>query len=387
MERAELERIVFETGVAERCGGFVFLRDPQWTPAQRAGFAGLIPSEIENRESKIKQGWLCIPTGGTGGLLKFARHDEHTVGAAVRGFCQHFGLARVNAVGVLPPHHVSGFMARVRCHVTGGRHVAWDWKALEAGKRPGVRGEGAWVISLVPTQLQRLLQSRAAVTWLRRFELVLLGGGPVWPELAAAAARARLRIALSYGMTETAAMITALRPEEFLSGARSSGQVLPHARLRLGRGGAVRVGGLSLFRGYYGGRPVRGEWATEDLAEFDAAGRLHLRGRRDDVIITGGKKVRPALVEAALRATGAFTDVAVIGLPHPEWGEMVVACHPVEAGRKRELPPPVGLPSYQRPKRFIAIPDWPRNAQGKINRVVLKAAASALIDPGGESRR
>jgi O-succinylbenzoic acid--CoA ligase len=304
----------------------------------------------------------------------------------VKGFSRHFGLKQVNAVGVLPLHHVSGLMAMLRCCMTGGTYMPWDWRKLESGSRPALNG-GPWTISMVPTQLQRLLRSRASTAWLRRFEFLLVGGGPVWPELAGAAARARLRVVLSYGMTETAAMITAQGPEEFLAGDRSSGRVLPHVHVRLGRGGVVRVRGNSLFRGYLGASACRGEYATGDLGAFDASGRLHVLGRRDAVIITGGKKVQPALVEAALRATGRFADVAVLGLPHPEWGEEVVACHP--AGQKISLD---GLRleilnAYQRPKRLIALPVWPRNAQGKLNRVALRALASTLPHPDSKRGR
>ncbi|MCW5549860.1 MAG: AMP-binding protein [Opitutaceae bacterium] len=386
MERAELEQIAAETGLAEKHGGYVFLCDPQWTLAQRAAFDALSQSAVRNSKSEVSTGWLCLATGGTGGALKFARHDERTLGAAVTGFCRHFGLQPVNAVGVLPLHHVSGFMALLRCRATGGSYLPWDWRKLEAGHRPPIRG-GSWTLSLVPTQLQRLLRSRAATAWLRRFELVLIGGGPVWPDLAAAAARAKLRIVLSYGMTETAAMITAQTPEEFLAGDRSSGRVLPHGRVRLGRGGVIRVGGRSLFRGYVGSTARPREHATGDLGAFDPAGRLRVLGRHDDVIITGGKKVQPALVEAALRATGRFSDVAVVGLPHPEWGEEVVACHP--PGRKISL---AGLrlealTAYQRPKRLLTLPAWPRNAQGKLNRPAVRALALTLTHPRGERGR
>ncbi|MBK8858754.1 MAG: AMP-binding protein [Opitutaceae bacterium] len=376
MERAELKALVRATGVAVEKGGWMMLCDPAWRPEQRQRVRALM-GRLHRTQPKPRRGWLCLPTGGTGGVVKFARHDEWTLGAAVEGFCAHFNLRRVNAVGVLPPHHVSGLMARVRCAATGGAYLDWNWKDLEAGRRPAIKG-GPWVISLVPTQLQRLLRSRAAVAWLRRFEVVFLGGGPVWAELATQAARARLRISLSYGLTETAAMVAALRPREFAAGERSCGRVLPHARLRTGRGGVVRISGRSLFRGYAGDRRGATEFATGDLGSIDADGRLDILGRRDAVIITGGKKVHPATVEAALRATGIFPDVAVIGLPDAEWGEVVVACYPAGRGGKLKLPALRGLPAYQRPKRLIAIRPWPRNAQGKLDRARLKAAVGNL---------
>ena len=375
MERAELRKLVLATGCAEERGGFVFLCDPKWSAAQRAQVDVLL-SKIRNRNSRIPTGWLCVATGGTSGGIKFARHDERTLTAAVRGFCEHFDFARVNAVGVLPAHHVSGLMARVRCAATGGIYLDWAWKKLEAGQRPALpRLRGPWVISLVPTQLQRLLKSRSAINWLRGFKIVFLGGGPVWPSLAEAAARANVRVSLSYGMTETAAMVTALRPEEFLAGARNCGAPLPHARVSVSKAGVVRVAAESVFRGYFPEtRRARGV-TTEDLGCIDSGGHLHIFGRRDAIIITGGKKVQPAEVEAVLRASGEFADVAVVGVPDAEWGEVVVACYPAGwpvPDFKRAW---AKLAPHQKPKRFVAISDWPRNAQGKLNRAALRKAA------------
>lgn len=387
MERAELIALARATGCAEERGGCVFLRDPGPPAAEVAGperppaFAGA-PADA----AQIPGGWLCLRTGGSSGGAKFARHDEHTLAAAAHGFRAHFKLARVNAVDVLPAYHVSGFMARVRCAATGGRHVAWAWKRLEAGETPELPA-GDWVLSLVPTQLQRLLPgdgpaggpARAGLAaWLRRFRVIFIGGGPIWPELADAAARAELPLSLSYGMTETAAMVAALRPEEFLAGARSCGCALPHARIALAAGGVITVAGESVFRGYYPEWREAREFITEDIGALDEHGHLHVHGRRDAVIITGGKKVQPADVEAALRASGEFADVAVLGVPDPEWGEAVVACYPVP-GRAPDTARAVeALAPYQRPKRFVAIAAtaWPRNAQGKVNRAALRALAS-----------
>ena len=379
MERAELRSLLRKTGCAVERGEFVFLCDPQWSEAERAAADALQLAARDPKTNVAAGGWVCVRTGGSGGGVKFARHDETTLGAAVRGFCAHFGLTRVNAVGVLPLHHVSGLMANVRCAMTGGDYVAWSWKRLEAGDAPSVKfGAATWTISLVPTQLQRLLELPALVAWLRRFELIFVGGGPIWPELAEAAARAELPLALSYGMTEAAAMVTALRPEEFLNGVRTAGTALPHVRVRVNEEGVITVAGESVFRGYFPEWRDAREFITEDLGAIDAKGHLHVHGRRDAMIITGGKKVQPADVESALRASGEFEEVAVIGLPDPEWGEVVAACYPKSArspdfGRAEQA-----LASHQRPKRYVGIPadSWPRNAQGKMDRAALRRFAS-----------
>jgi O-succinylbenzoic acid--CoA ligase len=393
MERVELEEILRSAGVAEEHGEGVFLCDVQWSPTQRAEFARITQTAADEPRSERREGWLCVPTGGSGGGMRFARHDERTLGAAVAGFCAHTGVGRVNAIGVLPLHHVSGLMAAVRCRATGGHHLPWSWPQLAVGEVPALAA-GDWFLSLVPTQLQRLLDAPKTVDWLRRFHTIFIGGGPAWPVLMERAAEAKLPLAFSYGLTETAAMVTAQGAGDFAGGDCSSGRPLPHAGVEVvdeasgqpapaGATGIVRITGESVFRGYYPGHGAGRSFTTGDLGRFDASGALHIFGRRDAVIITGGKKVHPAAVESALRATGLFPDVAVIGLPDAEWGEVVVACYPADGEGTRRLPDLPELAAYQSPKRLLAVADWPRNAQGKVNRPALRAAVSALAGPRG----
>lgn len=376
---AERDAGAFQAAFAQAVAGSgtVFLADPAWGATERAQAEELrARAAVTERE----RGWLCIPTGGSSGQIKFARHDQTTVAAALAGFCTHFGTTQVNAVGLLPLHHVSGLMAWMRCVLTGGRYVPWDWTALRAGRRPERPiGGGDWFLSLVPTQLAQLIDQPEAVVWLRGFRAVFVGGGPAWPALIEAGARLRLPLSFSYGMTETAAMVTALRPEEFLAGARGCGSALAHASIRLEPDGGVVIRAQSLFRGYHPTLASLGEWAPEDLGRFDERGSLHLLGRRDGLIITGGEKVNPLEVEAALRETGLLADVAVLGLPDERWGEVVTAFYPrgpleldgsaVERGLADRLA------AYKRPKRYVAVEAWPRNAQGKVNHAALRELA------------
>lgn len=378
MERAELiEKLRDFAGSAlierdEAC----FLVDPGWGERERTQWAELAQQRPEKWDGE--RGWLCIPTGGSSGAMKLARHDERTLGAAVAGFCAHFGVTRVNAVGLLPAWHVSGLMALARCVWTGGTYRAARWKDVESGvARPA--GEGGFV-SLVPTQLARLLGDAAAETWLRSFRAVLLGGGPAWPELLARARAARVPLVLTYGMTETAAMVVAQRPGEFTAGDTSCGRALPHARVETDAEGRIVVAGASLFSGYWpDGLATRGVgWCTDDLGELSADGRLGVLGRADALIITGGEKVNPTEVEAVLREVGGagLADVVVLGLPHVEWGSEVVAFYPVGEGSTSLDEEPLRellvsrLAAAKCPKRYVAIPAarWPRDARGKVDR-------------------
>lgn len=406
MERAELSRLLggvaganpslavciaetdagkFKTAFAHAVAGSgdVFLCDPAWGLAEKAQVSGLLKAKIENLKSKTGQGWLMIPTGGTSGKIRFARHDGDTMAAAVGGFARHFGVNEVNAAGLLPLHHVSGLMAWMRCAMIGGEYLQLDWKALETGALPvlPLKTEG-WFISLVPTQLERLMRRPLAVEWLKGFRAVLLGGAPAWPDLLDRAATARLPLAPSYGMTETAAMIAALRPEQFLAGARSSGAALPHAQISVSAEGAVSVAGESVFRGYFPEWRAERNFETADAGWLDERGQLTVTGRRDAVVITGGEKVQPGEVEAMLRGTGEFSEVVVLGVPDAEWGQMLVAAYPaalqprlkkVADAMARQLAP------SKRPKFFVPLASWPANAQGKINRAEVARLVSAVV--------
>jgi len=173
IEEREPARFMALLASAVAAGGPVFLADSAWGATERAALSACIG---QAPFAPPGRGWLMIPSGGTSGRLKFARHDEQTLSAAVHGFCSHFEVARVSCVGVLPLHHVSGLMAWLRAALTGGEYIPWDWKRLEAGERPPVSRDGAgWFLSLVPTQLQRMLASAESAAWLRKFQAVFIG--------------------------------------------------------------------------------------------------------------------------------------------------------------------------------------------------------------------
>ena len=122
VEERDPGRFMAAFGGAVAASGTVLVMDPTWGAVERERFAALVKpqsadgeSKSENQKAETEIGWLCLPTGGSSGLVRLARHDEDTLAAAVGGFGAHFQIDRINAVGVLPLHHVSGLMAWVRC--------------------------------------------------------------------------------------------------------------------------------------------------------------------------------------------------------------------------------------------------------------------------------
>lgn len=327
---------------------------------------------------------LRIPTGGSSGDLRFACHTWETLSTAVAGFQRHFQTATVNAYCVLPLHHVSGLMQALRSLIGGGTLTVQSFRDLMMNGPLAAAPAGGF-LSLVPTQLQRLLDRDPPLTpWLQRFDAILLGGAPAWPSLLVRSRAAALPLAPTYGMTETAAQVATLLPAEFLAGRNGSGRPLPHVHLTIcdSYGQAVAPGTVGQIAIATHALAVNLQsksetaWQPGDLGWLDAAGYLHVVGRHNQLIITGGEKVHPPEVEAALMATGQVSDAVVLGIPDQEWGERVVAVvAPVlmpdaiatlRAELRSQLSP------HKIPKVWLSRPSLPRNAQGKLNRAALR---------------
>jgi o-succinylbenzoate---CoA ligase len=332
----------------------LFLADPRWGEVEQQQFQDLIA------QGTPLPGTIMIPTGGTSGQLKLAIHSPATLSAAVQGFQEFYGVAEINSHCLLPLHHVSGLMQLWRSITTNGHFTT-------------KQEVPASFISLVPTQLQRWLPTR--LDWLRSFKTVIIGGAPAATNLLAAARAAQIPLSPSYGATETAAMVTALPVADFLAGSVGCGQPLPHVHLRIQPAtDRIEIKSPSLMLGYYPNLMKPQEyWLTDDLGEFDELGNLQIIGRESQKIISGGEKIFPEQVEAAILATGLVKDVCVLGIPDAEWGDRVVACY-VGAVDPLVLQTAVAdrLAAFKRPKAWFALPEIPRNSQGKVDRSRLR---------------
>ncbi|MBD0337322.1 MAG: AMP-binding protein [Cyanobacteria bacterium Co-bin13] len=310
-------------------------------------------------------------------------------------------MAQVHAYCVLPLYHVSGLMQALRAFISGGKLAVQPFRSLSSGNRLDLPPQNSF-ISLVPTQLQRLLDQGEA-TWLSQFRAVLLGGAPAWPSLLGQARSQGIPIALTYGMTETAAQVATLLPAEFLSDRNSAGRALPHARIEIwdetgeklppGQVGQICVYVRSLAHGYsqtsFGSQAVPADvkgwrgFLPGDVGYLDEQGYLTVVGRNNTQIITGGEKVFPEEVERVILETGLVSDVCVVGPPNSNWGQVVTALYmpgaadlDVEELRQSIMPQ---LSKFKQPKHWIAVESLPRNAQGKVNRqVALQLAEQRL---------
>jgi o-succinylbenzoate---CoA ligase len=360
---------------------------------------------IDHTNTNLARGSLImIPTGGTSGKIRFVMHNLSTLTASVSGFTSFFGCQRINSFCTLPLYHVSGLMQFWRSLLTQGNFVICPYKVVAT--QPPELNKAEYFISLVPTQLQFLLAHTP--NWLSKFKTVLLGGAPASPSLLTVAREYKIAVSPIYGMSETASGVVALKPQEFLAGNNSSGQVLPHAQVSINnvllrngvriegeypskktkttaqKIGSIEITSASLCLGYYPQLFTPAQpFVTDDLGYFDGEGYLHLIGRNSQKIITGGENVFPAEVAAAIYSTKLVKDIWVLGIPDRQWGETVTAIYvPLESADNLNLIKQqikLQLAKYKQPKNWIEVDRIPRNDRGKVNCQQLKAIAIKAI--------
>ncbi|CNG01752.1 O-succinylbenzoic acid-CoA ligase MenE [Mycobacterium tuberculosis] len=346
-------------------------------PALRGLLDALAPDAVETPAGLVRRSAaghapvdartaVLIATSGSTGAPKFVELSAEALRNSAAGT-----LARIEAgpddrwLCCLPTSHISGVQVLVRSLLAGTEPVIaprFDAAAV-------VRADG-FHVSLVPTQLRRLLDTGAGLS---RLGAIVLGGAAAAPGLLAEARDRGARVFTTYGMSETC------------GGCVYDGTPLDGMRVALGDGGRIRLAGPSLFTGYrlrpeLTAEAMDGDWfVTQDLGAMEG-GRLRVRGRVDDVINTGGEKVVAGEVAAALSRHPAVRDVVVVGRPDPEWGERVTAVV-VPAGpavpELTELRALVRatMPGYAAPRELDLVEAIPLLASGKPDRARLRAAA------------
>ncbi len=301
---------------------------------------------------------IFIPTGGTGGRVKFAIHTWETLHAAVGGYSQFWNSGRLNAICPLPVCHIGGLMLALRTFITGGKLWLADSKLEEPPPREFDLSTAH--LSLVGAQLRRALDN--GVAWLRECEAVLVGGGPTDEGLIDEALTAGIPLYTAYGMTEAGATIALAKAGEELA----LGEVLPHWKVSIS-GGEICLDGPALFQGYLREAPrSAGPWKTGDRGAL-VGGKLRVLGR-ERMIITGGKKVDASLLEERLNAWEEMAEALVYAESHPKWGQAVCAVvvtslpeAQLDALARERLMPEM------RPKQWKIVRRIPRLDNGKPN--------------------
>jgi O-succinylbenzoic acid--CoA ligase len=311
---------------------------------------------------------LVIATSGSTGEPKGAQLSRAALEASARATHARIGLDPGDRwLSCLPWQHIGGIQVMLRARLLGiplTVHDRFDVERFAAAD--------ATFTSLVPTQLLRLLDAGVE---LRGYRAILLGGAAAPAALVARAAAAGAPIVTTYGMSETA------------GGCVYDGVPLDGIRVRIGDDARVEVQGPMLMSGYRLRPELTAEaladgWLrTSDLGGLDASGRLHVTGRIDDILITGGENVVASKVAAILATHPDLADVAVTGVDDPLWGQRVVAV--VVPRRAENVPSLAGLREWcgdrlsagSRPRGLVVVTELPRLASGKPDRLAINKLA------------
>jgi len=337
-----------------------------------------------------------IYTSGTTGRSKGAMLSHGALAANAVALHEIWGFTPDDVLlHALPIFHVHGLFVALHCAFLSGCPMVWLPRFADPEVLAGLAR--ATVMMGVPTFYTRLLANpgftRQAAAHMRLF---ISGSAPLLPStFADFEARTGVRILERYGMSE--AVIITSNP---LHGDRIAGSVgypLPGVELRIGGGetaGVIEIRGPSVFGGYWRMPEKTAEeftadafFITGDVGRQDPDGRLWISGRAKDLIISGGYNVYPKEVELVLDELPGVTESAVIGVPHPDFGEGVVA---VVIGKGDEAAMIAEarrqLAAYKAPKRVVFVDELPRNAMGKVQKNLLRARYAALFDEGGAPR-
>ncbi|MGH3445376.1 MAG: AMP-binding protein [Nocardioidaceae bacterium] len=267
---------------------------------------------------------------------------------------------------MLPATYVAGLQVLFRSVLAGTEPVVMTGTLADAAASMGAPEDARRYLSVVPTQLARILGEPHDLDALRGFDTVLVGGARLDDGLRAAAVSAGIRMVTTYGMSETC------------GGCVYDGLPLDGVAVRIAADRRIWLGGPTLFDGY-DERPdlsaevlVDGWFRTQDSGRLDDDGRLHVLGRVDDVLVSGGVNVPATAVADRLREHPAVSEVEVLGVPDAEWGQKVVAVLVCAEGTLSlaEARDWVGAvhPREWAPRSLHAVAALPLLANGKVDR-------------------
>ena len=314
---------------------------------------------------------VVVPTSGSTGEPKGALLTAGNLRASAEATAAVVGEGQW--LLAIPTTHIGGLQVLVRSLLAGTLPVLLQGPTtVEAFEAATARLDGpVRLVSLVPTQLRRLLASPALLS----YDAVLLGAAAAPPALLAAAREAGVRVVTTYGMSETS------------GGCVYDGR--PLAGVTVETGERIRLSGPVVARGYrlrpdLSAAAFDGDtFTTADVGHWDGD-RLVVQGRADDVVVTGGEKVAPSAVEAVLAEHPAVADAAVVGVPDDEWGARVVAVVVLRPGASLSLEQARAhvaavLPRAAAPRELRVVPALPLLASGKIDRISLARAMDPVL--------
>ncbi len=263
---------------------------------------------------------IILNSSGSSGKPRRCFHhlDNLKLSAATSGqwlINQGFELQNCLILNTLPLNHISGLMPLFRSQTWGCDCINVSPNLIKKTRElllftiKSKKKTKHLITSLVPTQLQRLLTQKDGISWLKIFDLIWVGGASISGETAEQCIKEKIKLAPCYGSTETAAMVTSLKPKEFLMGFKNVGEILPDTKIRINAQGLIEIKsariGIEIIDSLKtkNFKNKNGWWQTGDLGEINQINNslyLNFLGRSDNAFNSGGEIVFPDLIESRL---------------------------------------------------------------------------------------
>ncbi len=271
---------------------------------------------------------ILVATSGSSGEVKFVEFSKSGIAAHARAVCDHLSVtARDTWLVCLPLFHVGGLMIPFRC-MAAGASFAFASSSEAAEINYFLDSGEATLVSVVPTQLRRMLDARSDRPYPKSVRAIIVGGAAVPPELIKRCPQALP----TYGMTESGSMISCARPDCDEVERFSAGALLPQTRVRVDSDSEeLQITGPGVATGYWNNEAqsravFQNGWVhTGDIGRIDERGCLHIMGRSEALIKCGGEKISLQEIERALTTHPDVHTAVVVGLADSEWGEIAAA--------------------------------------------------------------
>jgi len=258
-------------------------------------------------------------SGSSGKPRKCFHHlDNLKLSAASSGqwlMEQGFELQNCLIFNTLPLNHISGLMPIFRSQSWGCDCINISPNLIKKTRElllftiKSKKNKKHLITSLVPTQLKRLLAQKDGINWLKIFDLIWVGGAAISGETAEQCIQEKIKLAPCYGSTETAAMVTSLKPKEFLMGFENVGEILSDTKIRINAEGLIEIKstriGIEIIDSLKteNFKNKNGWWQSGDLGEINQINNslyLNFLGRSDNAFNSGGEIVFPEVIESRL---------------------------------------------------------------------------------------
>lgn len=416
LENSEAKLVVSAGKLSAELAPLVEQGPTRLVDADSAAFAKLYratPLDRPLRRERDDLAWLLYTSGTTGRPKGVMMTNANIQAMVLSYFVDVDTVEHEDAILYAAPMSHGAGLYNFMFVIRGARHVVPESAGFDAREIVALaQGLGGISMFAAPTMVRRMVADAKANGYRGEgLKTVVYGGGPMYvSDILDAVEVLGPRFVQIYGQGESPMTITALSRQ--LVADRSH----PDWQRRLGsvgraqscvevmvadetgkecpRGeiGEILVAGAPVMKGYWRNegatrQTIRDGWLwTGDMGAMDRDGFVTLHDRSKDVVISGGTNIYPREVEEVLLSHPAVAQVSVVGAPDPEWGEIVVAFVVTEEGHSAEervldAHCVANVARFKQPKRYVFLPDLPKNAYGKVLKTELRGMLSQSVEP------